>query len=170
MKKLYKALACRLGDKVTNLKHVDIFNQQYLDSKSDYPLILPAVFIEFAQANWETMSDGIQQGIVEVKFHVCQEMIGDTFLNGTDWEDNLDLFDLFDEVHLALQDWSPQDEDNHLATQLNRTATKFDHNHNNMLITVMSYKANITDDVVNKAKNLVDVSATLNVERDDELA
>lgn len=169
MKRLYKALACRLGDKLPTLQRVDIFNQQYVDSQSDYPLILPAVFIEFAQVKWDTMSDGIQQGMVEIKFHVCQEMIGDTFLYGTDWEENLDLFDLFDEVHLALQDWSPQDEDNYLATQLNRTATKFDHKHTNILVTEMSYTANLCDDTVNKAKNLIAINAGLNVERGGEL-
>lgn len=105
MIELFEKIYETLKNKIGNGLWIDIWNDQVNKQTDNYPLFLPAVFIEFPKANYRRNGDGIQQGNALVIVHVCQNHVGVDTHEGA-YNQSFEYLTFVQNVYLALQDLS----------------------------------------------------------------
>lgn len=79
MEQTYISICEHLRSKLTELEHVDLFNDQYNNERKEHPYNMPATFVEFAPIpDWKTNSDGSQTGTLNIQFHHVTQCMSDT--------------------------------------------------------------------------------------------
>jgi len=127
MKALYKAIAKKLQSDLAC--YVDIWNRQPDRQNEQHPLFLPAVFVEFVQANPVRSKNGVQQLSVNLTLHLVQESYSDSYEGAETQAKALEVFDFVEQVYVSLQDFAGEK-----FSPLERKATRYDDNYSNVIV------------------------------------
>lgn len=118
------------------IKHVDLWNNNVEFIEEDEIWARPAVFVEFAPIEWKPMSGrGEYTTRSRLTLHVVTDWKGSASVGSPFQADSLEVFDLLNEIHLLLQDFSGPAFD-HLELVESRT----NHNHEEILEMVEVYE------------------------------
>lgn len=144
MKQLYLDIKQRLLTKAPSVRHIAIFNNQIERLKNinegdytqdAYAFARPAVFIEFQNILEITQLGGGVQ-LYDPLF-VVVHIVHDNYHNGGDMDLDLLIFDLKQEVYLALQKFEPLG-----AVMFIRTSEQQDYDHDNLYHYQMTFTTN----------------------------
>jgi hypothetical protein len=120
-----------------------------------YSFSLPALFIEFRNADTEQLGNGnqIYPNLV-VRIHILHRLedAGD----GT-MEQNLAVFDLRDAIQVALQNFRPAG-----ASEFIRQKQEMDYNHNNVYHYIMDYGCTYIDTLTNQPLDSITTTQPVN--------
>lgn len=153
MRKLYEGLrdqilnnTPRANQSEPRIKFLSMWNGQVEKLKEKHPQQFdfrkPAVFIQLVPDTVDTQGGGVQiYDPFIIKIHIIHEFYNAS--NGTN-ELNLDVFDLADDVHSALQMFAVRGDD-FGSSPLNRTSTELDDDHDNIYHFVHTYTTTWTD-------------------------
>ena len=124
------------------IKYFDLWNRQLDFLAEDSPADYPAVYLELLPVEWQNLTLGIQEADLEFRLHIATRWYGQTYSTAPQevTSEQLDYLNLPSVIFKALQ--------NSTITNCNsiiRTATEFDHNHENYIETIETYKCHIID-------------------------
>lgn len=123
-KQIYKAICARIAEKLPEIKHINLWNNNlaYLTGGALFPR--PAVFVEFETIDWQQSLKRVRQADIGVRLHIITDAV--LSYGSTDpKEDNaLEFFDLIDRLNAALQNLNGE---NFSAFMLTTSATNHDH-------------------------------------------
>jgi hypothetical protein len=151
MKALYLALRSRIETE-TSVQHVRLWNNQVnlANQNEQIPFLFPAVFIDFPTIEWTQLSKGKQNSTLIVRVYIVFESF-----HTNENEEDVAVFDLRDEVYLALQNYQPS-----MSSALIRVAEQTDINHTNMYVWQMDFSCSFTDDVASEPRNPQNATVT----------
>lgn len=99
MKQLYLDIKTQLEAQATDIVFIQLYNNQFALLKSgNATFARPAVFVEFIVNSIMQLGGGIQLYDLTVRLHICHD-----FLNGDNMGEDLDVYDLAEEVYAAMQ-------------------------------------------------------------------
>lgn len=128
---LYLAIKRELEEK-TSVKHVRLYNDQFENMDKENTFAFPCVFVQFANLDWSTETEGIQKGATIIRLHVGFESLA---------TEELDKFDVIDdEIHKYIEGLEGVD-----FTKLSRISEEQDINHDNVYVWLMDYSTEILD-------------------------
>lgn len=130
-KQLYKAVREVLLNK-TGVEHCRLYNSQFDSMEQEDTFPFPCAFIEFAQLDYVTKSEGLQEAETRLRIYVGFESLA---------TEELDILDLMEDIHGDLQGFHQDD----LFTPLNRVFEGQDVNHDNVIVWIMDYETLLTD-------------------------
>ncbi len=136
MRTLYSEIREQLEGEIDGV-HVRLWNNQLelLKTGEQIPFQFPAVFIDFPFIEWAQMGKGTQNSVLTIRIHICFESF-----QTAENEEDLDIFDLREEVYLALQDFKPTS-----AGKLMRISEQTDTKHSNIYHWIMDYNTSYQD-------------------------
>lgn len=77
----YEAILTRLTTKIADIKHVDLFFNQYLQETEEgedaTAFLRPAVFFEYNPKQWDTLGNKKQESTATFSLHVVSDVIQD---------------------------------------------------------------------------------------------
>ena len=118
-------------EKNTKIRHCRLFNSQFDNMGSERAFEFPCAFIEFSEITHVSVQEGAQHSRITIRVHIGSESLDD---------EHLDIFDLSDEVHLALHGLTMKDEnDLDVFSPLDRSMETQDVNHDNVIVWVSEY-------------------------------
>lgn len=121
------------------VKHVDLWNHNVEFIEEDDVWARPAVFIEFAPIAWKPMKGHTEYteytARSQVLLHVVTDWAGSASAGSQFQEDSLEVFDLLNDIHKLLQDFSGEGFD-HLDLVESRT----NHNHEEIVENIEVYE------------------------------
>jgi hypothetical protein len=101
---------------------VKLWNNQYLQSENNHPLVPPFCFIDFGDLVWESIGDGLQECEANIQLHIGVEFVlesdslGNELASALQYDGNvLELFENFDLSINGVELW---DGDNQLSSEL----------------------------------------------------
>ena len=101
MKQLYLDIQTQLAAQATDIQFVQLYNNQInLIQNGGATFATPAVFVEFIVNAVQQLGGGIQLFDLTVRLHICHQ-----FLSGSNMGEDLDVYDLVDEVYKAMQEF-----------------------------------------------------------------
>lgn len=118
------------------VKHIDLWNQNVQFASIDTPFNLPAVFIEFGDIHYDTVSTGIQTAEVSVILHIVTK--AQPLQAG--WERHTAFFELVDAIHNGMTRMRATD-----IGSFQRSYSKTNHNHEELLESIEGYTTFIED-------------------------
>lgn len=152
-KDLYLDVRQRILDKVPEVKHVLLFNNQFDRDTEEEAFTYPCVFIEFLQLIHSGVASNQQKSDIQIRLHVGYESLK---------TEDLGLLDLVQSVHLAVQGFSGQ-----LFSGLQRIEERQDIDHDNVQVWQIDYETNLTDCVTDPKANLKSFTiANLEIDKD----
>jgi hypothetical protein len=141
----YIDIAKQIRAQAPGVKHIDLFNDQYNRPKESNPFNTPAVFVEFMPTPWRSTMNGVQEGMGGFRIHVVFTFIGNSHNIESFTQEQLDAlflnYTITKKIHNALSGFAPAN-----CTQMERTSSMPDHNHDELLIEVMEYSFTEYDD------------------------
>ena len=118
------------------IKHVDLWNNNVEFIEEDEIWARPAVFIEFAPIKWQPLSGrGEYTTKSQLSLHVVTDWKGSASVGSLFQADSLEVFDLLNEIHLLLQNFSTQ-----VFEHLQLVESRTNHNHEEILENVEVYE------------------------------
>lgn len=141
------------------LQFIALYNNQFQTSNQEHVMPKPAILIQFADADWKTKANGIQQADCLIRLHIGMHNIADDNFYSSTKSEALKVDDYLDIIQEALQGFSAE-----CLGSMKRTKSYHDESHDHIFVQVMEYTASITDDSGNKKKNYIDFNAGLEVE------
>lgn len=164
MKDLYQEIRAQI-EANTSVTHVRLWNNQtrWSEEGSQIPFKYPAVFVEFPNITWIQGAKGTQKTAEEftIRLHICFESY-----NTDEQEEDLALFDLRQEVYMAVQDFKPT-----MAGVLQRRAEQSDPEHTNVYKWVMDFTTQYQDntamtprDSVTAQLNTININAFMQID------
>ncbi len=144
-KQLYLAIIDRLKQLTDDLghrlvKHFDLWNLNVEFIELERAFEMPAVFIEFCNIEWKTLSGGVQQADVDVRLHVVTRYRGEAADGSPFQADALEHFDLLEKINKALFGL----EGNGFKA-FKRIGSATNHNHEEIIENVETYRAMVID-------------------------
>ena len=101
MKQLYLDIQTQLQAKATDIQFIQLYNNQFtLLQNGSATFATPAVFVELAVNAVQQLGTGIQLFDLTVRLHICHQ-----FLNSDNITEDLDVYDLAQEVYKAMQEF-----------------------------------------------------------------
>lgn len=162
--KIFIAIAKRIREQVPDIKHIDLFNQQYNMPGEELPFNTPAVFIEYLNTNWMDGSAGIQTGNSAIRVHIVMSNYNDTCnideLDDTTIDNRLNHYAITKAVHQALQYF-----EGCCFTGLLRSISEYDSNHDQILIEKVTYTFSECDDSAYAYRSYTQVTPELEIVR-----
>lgn len=160
-KALYIALEARLKDSDLGIKYIDLFNNQLQAEGGKDLLFYPCILIAYS-AEYESLSQNIQKALVKLTFYLAIDITGVSSYQGSSNQTSaLEVFDLKDKVHQALQGFSGD-----FFTPLIRVEEVQDTDYQNIQVFQLSYETEMTDISAWAGRNLIDVEAGLEINKD----
>ena len=99
---LYRSIVKQLQTKVTQPLWIDLEAGQLEAMDENYPMQLPAVFIDLANCQWQDLSDGLQMGLMEINIRLAIDVYHDFHGSSPTLQDAADQLKLINQVHAAL--------------------------------------------------------------------
>ncbi len=102
-KQIYQAICERLKERVPEVSHIDLWNNNVAVLSGGALWARPAVFVEFETIEWRQMQQGTRRGDVAIRLHIVTDAIA---YNGSDdqrQEAALAYLDLIDNINAAMQ-------------------------------------------------------------------
>lgn len=136
MKLFYQELRAAI-EQNTSAQHVRLWNNQInLSEKGEQiPFLFPAVFIDFPSILWTQIGQGRQNAQLTTRVYCVYE----SFATDENEED-LTVFDFFNDVYLAVQDFKPTQ-----SGKLQRISEQTDIVHTNIYVWVMDFLSTYTN-------------------------
>lgn len=137
-KELYKDIIESLKE-VSEVKHIDLWNQNVEFLQEDPAFERPAVFVEFGQIDWNKLSGPEHEwkGTGEIRLHIVSDWIGSAAASSEDLDTSLSVFDLAKKIHAVLEGMTGNGYRNLMLTQ-----TKTNHNHEDIIENIEVYRVN----------------------------
>lgn len=111
MKLHYLAIVNRIRARVPEVKHIDLYNEQYLKQSEESPILTPAVFVQFSALPWQNQGDGTQEAPdAEITLHLVADDYEDTWqANDANIADSpaMRWIALIEKLHKAFNNFSP---------------------------------------------------------------
>ena len=151
----------RLIRETAGIKHIDIYNQQYIKPAEKISWAMPAVFIEFAPIMWDGENQGMKtSSAARIRLHCVIAKISDTAnldLVAQEEIQNkaLDAFNFSGQVHLAIQGKQAGN-----YGLFDKVGNIDDHNHKGFIVEILEYKARLTDDTAYNKRNWIEKNLT----------
>lgn len=162
---LYQAIRTQIETNVTEIKHVRLFNNQFVNSNNDnagnvesaFPY--PCVFIEFSDLTFKTLGRGYQEVDPTVTLHIGFETYNGAYNTGTpNGDDDLLHLTLVEKINTFIHKFQPPK-----FTQMARVAERMDVNHNNIIVFEIDYKYSGIDTSCDIDRNKQQVQVTLDL-------
>lgn len=99
---LYRSIVKQLQTKVTQQLWIDLEAGQLDAMDENYPMQLPAVFIDLANCQWQDLSNGRQMGLLEINIRIAIDVYHDFHGDAPSLKDAADQLKLINQVHAAL--------------------------------------------------------------------
>lgn len=145
-KDFYLAIKTALGD-APSVKHVGLFNNQFVKIEQEKPFGFPAVFVQFLELDYFTRGDSSQDAETIARLHIGYDSLE---------TDDLKIFDLIDEIHGVLNGVTV----NSLFTPLERVREEQDVDHDVISVWLADYSFKLRDNSANREQNLVKTTLT----------
>lgn len=166
MEDTYLSICQHLREKLPDMEHVDLFNDQYNNEQKEHPYNMPATFIEFvAVGDWKLNSDGSQTATLMVQFHHVTTSVSDT--QNADRKSKIEQSLSFKHMlysknaHKALQGFAPAN-----CSKLNRMQSIPGPLKNQEYVYIEIYQCVITDNsTADTSKPTIEIVPELKVER-----
>ena len=137
-KELYKDIIESLKE-VSEVKHIDLWNQNVEFLQEDPAFARPAVFVEFSPVNWQRVTGTKLEwkGTGELKLHLVSDWTGSAAAGSPEMDANLSVFDLAAKIHERIEGLTG---DRYRSLTLQQTMTN--HNHEEIIENIEIYKVN----------------------------
>lgn len=124
------------------IKYFDLWNRQLDFLAEDSPADYPAVYLELLPVEWQNLTHRIQEADLEFRLHIATRWYGQTYSTAPEetTSEQLDYLDIPNKIFKVLQGSCITNTNNII-----RTNTEFDHNHENYIETVETYRCHIVD-------------------------
>lgn len=140
---IYIEIAKHLRAEVPAMKHIDLYNRQYENSRDQHPYNMPAVFVEFVDFTPQGGISGVVEGTRVIRLHCVVTTYKDAanidLVNTTEQNKRLAHLAFHNAIHAAMQGFSTQH-----ASAFALVGETNDHNHNQVLANVLQYEYNET--------------------------
>lgn len=140
-KEVYRAVRDKLLTE-TGVETSRLYNSQFDNLDKENVFTFPAAFIEFAQLDYVSNAEGTQEGDARIRIYLGYDSLK---------TEDLDVLDLMEEVHLALQGFLAVEN----STPLVRIYEGQDVNHDVVAVWLMDYTTKLTDTAGNRKNKLV---------------
>lgn len=141
------------------------------ENHNKYPIPLPAVFIQMDIPEWVTKANNLQEGLMNVSFHIVQETLGDTYFNAnqniasTNQTEALNLMLFKSQVYRTLQGFRGTE----MTTSLKRVSSQLDFSSNNVHIDIETYQCEVLDTAARSYQDWTEFIAGLRVTHNPNL-
>lgn len=162
----FKSISQRIKDNVTEVTHVDLWNNQIAMEGESQPFNRPAVFIELQPVDWQTQGDKQQAGDLAFTLRVVTDTPGlDTNDEQTDTNQNraLERLTILEKVWVALHGYQAADGSSQFG-KIVRTGTALDTNSSQLNTDVINFKCRLTDSAAVPAYTTVPLNLKANGE------
>ena len=137
-KVIYQTIASALAD-VSNIKHIDLWQQQTNLAEEEQPFATPAVFVEFDSIDWRQHLHGVREASVSITLHIVTDSrVGH-------WSDTVQVFDLIDRIAARLHGLHTTTPDGSVMDALTLERSTTDHNFDELQDNQETYACHITD-------------------------
>lgn len=144
-KQIYTAVSEALAAAGIGIEHIDLFNNQVLYGEDEQPFLTPAVFIEFADIEWQKQLHGVREAVVNIKLHV----VTDTRVGR--WRDAVERLALADDINRCLHglhtivENDGQNRPVSVVNDFTLTRSLTDHNFDELADDIEEYQCHVTD-------------------------
>lgn len=145
---LYSKLMERLNEKVAEVLHIDLWNNQIAMEPQEEGFERPAVFIELQPVNWQLQGQKQQVGDIMIGVHVVTDTQGNGTSDGDKAADRNRSFErliLLEKVWVALEGYQNHDANGSQFSKLTRINTQMDTNSAQTNRDVITFKCRLTD-------------------------
>jgi hypothetical protein len=143
-----KEIYIAVRDKIlaeTNVKTSRLFNSQFENMEGEASFTFPAAFIEFAAIPYVTNAEGGQEAEAMLRIHLGYDSLK---------TESLEVLDLMEAVHVALQRFTPVSD----SSRLNRVFEGQDINHDAIAVWLMEYEFTFTDNSGHRNNKLIETT------------
>ncbi len=133
-KEIFQAIANTVTQKVTDIKYIDLWNEQLAETTSSTAFPTPSLFVEFEQFEYNQNANHVTQADIGIRIHVITRTV---LANGTTdrrMEAALGFLDLIDSVNRALCSLAGE----HFSTLMHTTSAT-NHNHAELIESIERY-------------------------------
>lgn len=102
-KQIYLAICTALTEQVTDVKFIDLWNENITALAGGAAWPTPAVFVEFEPIQWRQHQLGNRRAEIAVRLHVITRAVAYNGSNDERQEQALAYFDLIDQINAAMQ-------------------------------------------------------------------
>lgn len=143
MKAAFKTIADRINNQVSEVQHLDLWNNQIESLEEEKPFDYPAVFLEFEIPDFTNVSRSSQQaeGAI-IRLYVADWKYEDSYEGSPNQAGFLAYFDLLDKLHAALHGWSDPDG---TFSALQRRSINPDNNHGGVVVYTIDFETTLFD-------------------------
>ena len=171
-KDFYTELVARINAKKTEftdaglseIKHMDIWANQYNREEDEHPYELPAVFFEI-EADWTDQGSNAGAGVVDLKIHVEQHNYANSADKSTNQAKALEVQEIVDRLNVVLHGFSGTN-----FNKLKRRRSLRDPQLDHRIVYIIEYTTLYTDDDTNICNDLVQSEGDHEVEVEVKLA
>lgn len=138
--RLYEDIARHLLDSKL-VKQVDLYNDQFSHLDEESVIKYPCVLIEFSDISWRQLGQHAQQGEITINLHVATRSKGRTTIADRSVPPATEYLELLDDLHVAMRDLRLA-----YASTFTRTASSTDHDHDDLIVNVESFRTVVIDE------------------------
>lgn len=138
--RLYEDIARHLLDSKL-VKQVDLYNDQFSHLDEESVIKYPCVLIEFSDISWRQLGQHAQQGEITINLHVATRSKGRTTIADRSTPPATEYLELLDDLHVAMRDLRLA-----YATTFTRTASSTDHDHDDLIVNVETFRTVVIDE------------------------
>ena len=123
-KQIFQAICTRINERVSDIKFIDLWNEniQTINGGAVFPL--PAIFVEFETIEWRQQNNGARRGDIAVRLHLVTRQPATHGHTDRKMPEALVFFDLIERIDTAMQGLRG---DNFAGFQLTTSTTNHDH-------------------------------------------
>lgn len=122
--RIYKAISERITEKVPEIKHIDLWNNNIAALSGGAVWPRPAVFVEFETIEWRQAQNRVRMADVAVRLHIITDAVSYSGSTDPKQDSALKFFDLLNKVNAAMQNLQGE---NFAGFMLTTSATNHDH-------------------------------------------
>ena len=123
-KQIYKAICERILQQVSEVKHIDLWNNNIAVLSGGAVWPRPAVFVEFETIEWRQQQNRVRMADVAVRLHVVTDAVSYNGSTDPKQDTALAFLDLLNKVNTAMQGLRGE---NFAGFMLTTSATNHDH-------------------------------------------
>ena len=103
---IYKPLRDRAKEKLPCLKFVDLQKGQMANPTQNYPIPLPALFVEIGDIRFSNLLEHQQKGDGIISFYLYLNLVSDSFKGAEQENQTIEILDRFDDLFEAFEGFS----------------------------------------------------------------
>ena len=123
-KQIYKAICDRISQQVSEVKHIDLWNNNIAVLSGGAVWPRPAVFIEFETIEWRQQQNRVRMADIAVRLHIVTDAVSYNGSTDPKQDTALAFLDLLNKVNAAMHGLRGE---NFAGFMLTTSATNHDH-------------------------------------------